>query len=230
MAVKIHRFDDEQVGFFCPGCKCWHGVRVAGEGRKKWLWNGSMEAPTFTPNINIEGVCNSFVINGSITFLRDSSHSRSGQTVEIPDCDGQEGALICAKPVVHADSVGMRGRTRILVVDDERFLASTLATILERQGYETIIAHSGEEAVHAASSFQPDCLLSDIEMGSRNGIDAALEISGFLPNCKVLFVSGHVSRSDALGKAKEKGFDFEFMSKPVPPPELLQKISQVLQL
>jgi hypothetical protein len=45
-----------------------------------------MEAPTFSPGIRIGGACNSFVINGTIRFLRSSTHSRSGQTIEIPDC------------------------------------------------------------------------------------------------------------------------------------------------
>jgi hypothetical protein len=85
MAEKLHRIDDEQVGFFCPGCQSWHGVRIAGEGHPRWLWNGNMEFPTFTPGIQIGDACHSFVINGTIQFLRGSTHSRSGQTVEIPD-------------------------------------------------------------------------------------------------------------------------------------------------
>jgi len=85
MAEKLHRLNDEQVGFFCPGCRCLHGVRVSGEGQPRWLWNGSMESPTITPSIDVAGVCRSFVINGTIHFLLGSTHSRSGQTVEIPD-------------------------------------------------------------------------------------------------------------------------------------------------
>lgn len=85
MAEKLHRLDDEQMGFFCPGCRVWHGIRIAGEGHPRWLWNGSMESPTFTPSIHIGGVCHSLVINGTIQFLRASTHSRSGQIVEIPD-------------------------------------------------------------------------------------------------------------------------------------------------
>ena len=85
MAEKLRRFDDEQVEFFCPGCKCLHKVRIAGEDRPRWLWNGNTESPTFNPSINIEGVCHSFVINGTIQFLLDSTHSHSGRTVEIPD-------------------------------------------------------------------------------------------------------------------------------------------------
>jgi hypothetical protein len=88
MTEKLHRLDDEQVGFFCPGCKCTHGVRVSGEGQPRWLWNGSMESPSITPIIDVAGVCRSFVINGTngtIHFLLGSTHSHSGQTVEIPD-------------------------------------------------------------------------------------------------------------------------------------------------
>jgi hypothetical protein len=89
MAAKLYRVDDERVGFFCPGCKRWHTVRVAGEGHPRWLWNGSMVSPTFTPSIDYEGACHSFVINGTIRFRLDSTHARSGQTLEIPDCDWQ---------------------------------------------------------------------------------------------------------------------------------------------
>lgn len=85
MADKLRRLDDEQVDFFCPGCKCWHGVRIGGTGHPRWLWNGSLESPTFTPGLRIGGICHSLVINGKIQFLRDSTHSRSGQTLEIPE-------------------------------------------------------------------------------------------------------------------------------------------------
>jgi hypothetical protein len=86
MAEKLFRLGDGQMVFFCPGCKRWHKVRIGGEGHPGWTWNGSMESPTFTPSINIAGVCHSFVINGTIQFLPDSSHAYSGRMVEIPDC------------------------------------------------------------------------------------------------------------------------------------------------
>ena len=50
-------------------------------------------------------------------------------------------------------------RHKILVVDDERAITSTLAAILEYQGYETATANSGEEAVQVACSFQPNFIL-----------------------------------------------------------------------
>ena len=119
-------------------------------------------------------------------------------------------------------------RPKILVVDDERAIASTLATILENRGYETATAYSGEEAVQVARSFQPDCIVSDITMGAMNGVDAAIEILRALPYSKVLFVSGNASYGDLLEKARARGFDFEILVKPVPPPVLLERISQIL--
>ncbi len=119
-------------------------------------------------------------------------------------------------------------RKKILVVDDERAIADTLAMILEDRGYETATAYSGEEAVQVACSFRPDCLVSDVVMRTMNGVDAAIEILRALPCCKVLLVSGNAGYGDFLEKARAKGFDFELLLKPVPPAELLLKIARTL--
>ena len=119
-------------------------------------------------------------------------------------------------------------RYKILVVDDEHAIASTLATILSYQGYETATAYSGEEAIQVACSFQPNFILSDVMMGTMNGVEAAIEILHALPKCKVLFISGNAGYRDLLGKARAKGFKFEVLEKPIRPPELLGKVSQIL--
>ena|ERR1700694_473331 len=118
-------------------------------------------------------------------------------------------------------------RHRILVVDDERAIASTLAMILEHRGYETATAYSGEQAVQTAFTFQPECIVSDITMGALNGIDAAIEILRALPYCKVLFISGNAGYGDLLEDAHAKGFDFTVLLKPVPPSELLARLAQI---
>ncbi len=117
---------------------------------------------------------------------------------------------------------------KILVVDDERAIAETLATILENRGYKTATAYSGEEAVQMACSFQPDCIVSDVQMGTMNGIEAVIEVSRALPCCKLLLISGNAGYGDVLERARAKGFYFELLLKPVPPAELLLKIAQML--
>ena len=119
-------------------------------------------------------------------------------------------------------------RHKILVVDDERAIVSLRATILESRGYETATAYSGEEAVQVADSFQPHCIVSDVMMGTMNGIEAAVEILGRLPRCKVLFISGNLGYGDLLAKARAKGFTFEALDKPVTPFEVLAKIAEIL--
>ena len=65
-------------------------------------------------------------------------------------------------------------------------------------------------------------------MGGISGIEAAVEILRVLPYCKVLLISGNAGYGALLEKARAKGFDFELLLKPVPPPDLLTKISQML--
>ena len=62
---------------------------------------------------------------------------------------------------------------RILVVDDNRDAATSLAELLKLTGYETRIAHDGLEAVQAAQSFRPDVVLVDIGLPKLNGFEAA---------------------------------------------------------
>jgi len=70
----------------------------------------------------------------------------------------------------------------VLVVDDDRVLADTLADILRKHGYRPVALYSGEEAVELARRFRPDVLLSDIRMSRLDGIEAARRIRELHPN------------------------------------------------
>ena len=61
-----------------------------------------------------------------------------------------------------------------------------------------------------------------------NGIDAAIEILRARPFCKVLLISGDAGYGSLLENARTNGFDFEVLLKPVPPPELLARVAQIL--
>lgn len=91
MSAKLHMVHGAPAtyAFRCPGCKCAHTIPVAGDNPQQvWGWNGSVEAPTFTPSINYtdpDHHCHSFVMAGRIQFLGDCDHALAGQTVELPD-------------------------------------------------------------------------------------------------------------------------------------------------
>src|SRR5574337_596906 len=50
----VERSSDGRLLFKCPGCGFLHSVKVEGEGRPKWSWNGSETSPTFDPSIKVE--------------------------------------------------------------------------------------------------------------------------------------------------------------------------------
>ena len=117
-------------------------------------------------------------------------------------------------------------KCKILVVDDQHAIVSARTAILKSRNFETASAFSGEEAVQVAHAFQPDCIVSDITMGAMNGVEAAIEILGVLPRCKIFFISGNVNNWDVIEKARARGFDFEVLQKPVPPPVMLARVEQ----
>lgn len=77
--------------FWCPGCKCAHGVWTKDHNphtNAKWGFNGNMKKPTFTPSILIhpsdnQPQCHTFVTNGRIEFLSDCTHEYAGKIIDM---------------------------------------------------------------------------------------------------------------------------------------------------
>jgi CheY-like chemotaxis protein len=115
-------------------------------------------------------------------------------------------------------------RPRVLVADDERVIADTLAMILNQSGFEARAVYSGEKALAEAASFQPKMLISDVIMADLNGIDAAIRIREMLPEIKILLFSGQAATADLLEKARARGYEFEILAKPVHPQDLLSRL------
>ncbi|MGB6744247.1 MAG: response regulator [Terracidiphilus sp.] len=115
-------------------------------------------------------------------------------------------------------------KPKVLVADDERVIADTLAMILNQSGFDARAVYSGEKAFEMASSFEPDMLISDVIMADLNGIDAAIRIRSLLPSIKILLFSGQAATADLLEKARVQGYEFEILAKPVHPQDLLSKL------
>jgi CheY-like chemotaxis protein len=117
-----------------------------------------------------------------------------------------------------------RVKPKVLVVDDERVIADTLAMILNQSGFDARAVYSGEKAVEMASTFAPDMLITDVIMADLNGIDAAIMIRAIVPKIKILLFSGQAATADLLEKARAKGYEFEILAKPVHPQDLLSRL------
>ena len=115
-------------------------------------------------------------------------------------------------------------KPKALVVDDERVIADTLAIILNQAGFDAAAVYTGTAAVERARTVRPDLIISDVIMPDMNGIEAAIHIRKFLPNCKILLFSGQAATADLLESARAQGHEFEILAKPVHPQDLLAKL------
>lgn len=112
---------------------------------------------------------------------------------------------------------------RVLIVDDERVIANTLAAIFRNAGYLTEAAYDGITALAQCESMRPDLVITDVIMPGMDGITMAIKIRKLFPECRILLFSGQASTAGLLEEARRSGYDFELLAKPVHPAELLAK-------
>jgi CheY-like chemotaxis protein len=117
-----------------------------------------------------------------------------------------------------------RNRPRVLVVDDQRLIVDTISEILEGAGFEVAGAYDAWEALEAAAGFRPDHLLSDVLMPRMNGVELAVAIRKMYPSVKILLFSGQAGISEILLDARNRGFEFDLIPKPIHPLKLIERI------
>ena len=104
--------------------------------------------------------------------------------------------------------------SKILVVDDLRDSADSLALLFDAMGHQTMTSYDGQQAVEAAQLFEPDIVFLDINMPMLDGYDAARSLRNVMVDTPpVLVALTAVSGPDAKRKADDAGFDF-YVTKP----------------
>lgn len=130
-------------------------------------------------------------------------------------------------PAHQSSSTDPRGETplpRILVVDDERLIADTIVQILNRNGFIAEAAYSGVRAIEMAQLHCPELVLSDVMMPNVDGVEAAIAIRGHCPDTRIVLFSGQAATVEILARARERGFDFELLPKPIHPTQLIKHL------
>jgi DNA-binding NtrC family response regulator len=112
----------------------------------------------------------------------------------------------------------------VFVVDDEAVIAQTLAIILNKAGFQATAFDHPQKAIAACAELNPALLISDVMMPGMTGVELAIHFRKVQPECKILLFSGQASTADLLEKARAEGYDFDLLSKPVHPADLLAKI------
>ena len=112
----------------------------------------------------------------------------------------------------------------VFVVDDESVIAQTLAVILNQAGFQASAFDLPEKAIAATAELRPDLPISDVIMPEMTGVELAIHFRKTQPDCKVLLFSGQAATADLLEEARNQGYDFDLLSKPVHPADLLAKL------
>ncbi len=103
---------------------------------------------------------------------------------------------------------------RLLIADDNKDMANSLARLLRHEGFETQVAFDGEQAVERAVEFNPDVLILDIDMPVLDGLQAAHRLRGMPQFSGKTFVAlTGFSDQRHLDLASQAEFD-EYLIKP----------------
>lgn len=115
----------------------------------------------------------------------------------------------------------------ILIVDDNVNMCITLQDILEDEGYEILLAHSGQQALEIISNQDPGVIITDLKMPHMDGLELLQAVKSRYPSIEIIIMTaaGEVnSYLDAM-----KGGAHEYITKPVNPAILKTMIAKILQ-
>ncbi|GHV83467.1 sigma-54-dependent Fis family transcriptional regulator [Spirochaetia bacterium] len=103
---------------------------------------------------------------------------------------------------------------KILVIDDERSIRSSMSDIIEDEGYAALVAEDAPAGIEIISKEKVDLVFLDVMLPKMNGIEALGEIKKRWPDVEVVVMSGHAETLVTAVKAVKLGA-FDYMEKPL---------------
>ena len=118
-------------------------------------------------------------------------------------------------------------KKKILIVDDEKPIVEILTYNLHKEGYETIEAYDGEQAITLALTQKPDLILLDIMLPKVDGLTVCKRIRHTLTNVPILILSAKDEEIDKI-LGLEIGAD-DYITKPFSVRELMARVKANLR-
>jgi two-component system nitrogen regulation response regulator NtrX len=118
-------------------------------------------------------------------------------------------------------------KERILIVDDEKNIVTSLQEILTDEGYDIVTAEDGLDALEMVQSEPPDLVLLDIWIPGMDGIEVLQAIKTYHPEIEVLVMSGHGTIDTAVKATKLGAYDF--IEKPFSLNQLVMSVEKALK-
>jgi DNA-binding NtrC family response regulator len=116
---------------------------------------------------------------------------------------------------------------RILVVDDDETIRTTMKAILEDEGYQVDLAGTGKEAIQKTQEKTYNVALLDIRLPDIEGVELLKLLKDSIPKTRKIMVTGYPSMQNAIG-ALNKNAD-AYLLKPVDVEKLLSVVKEQLQ-
>jgi two-component system response regulator CpxR len=118
-------------------------------------------------------------------------------------------------------------RPRILIIDDDRELATMLAEFLGHEGFEVALRHDAADPVAASGADTPDLVVLDVMLPGRNGFAVLRELRAAAPRLPIVMLTARGEPVDRI-LGLELGAD-DYVAKPFDPRELAARLRAVLR-
>jgi len=113
---------------------------------------------------------------------------------------------------------------RVLVVDDDHVIATTLAMVLNGSGFSAVAAFTGPEALRHAHASHFDILITDVMMEPIDGVKLAIAFRNVMPASHIFLFTGTSEAAQTMLAASNAGYDFRLFSKPLEPAHIIETL------
>ncbi len=116
----------------------------------------------------------------------------------------------------------------VLIIDDSPTELHLFQNMLEKAGFETLVADSGEEGLKAARAARPDCILMDVVMPGMNGFQATRKLTRDpkTADIPIIIITAKDQETDKIWGMRQGAV--EYVVKPVVDKELVATINSVM--
>ena len=115
---------------------------------------------------------------------------------------------------------------KILIVDDNQDLAFLIKWMLEDEGYEVRSAKNGTDGYLTYLLFNPDLVLTDIQMPEKNGLELIREIRCHNPGVRTIYMSGDLSLYGLPLEEEKEKYHAGVLEKPFSRHDLISLLSR----
>lgn len=158
--------------------------------------------------------------------------NRHGGEIQVESQEGKGSSFMVKLPISIPASLDVATTpqqpqpAKILVVDDELIVRSVIQEILEDEGYQVMIAESGEVALTLFSQSLFDLVITDLGMPGIAGWEVAARVKAINSAVPVILLTGWANQSDVM-TAKQSGVDL-ILGKPISTKDLLTMVTQAI--